>query len=76
MLPSKSNTEKGGIYARKNELRYLPETYLNENVTREIGMFNPEMVSDLVKRYFEGSDYLYNRIWIMIILHKWYLKSF
>lgn len=60
----------------KNELRYLPETYLNENVTREIGIFNPEMASDLVKRYFEGSSYLYNRIWIMIMLHKWYLKNF
>jgi len=60
----------------KNELRYLPETYLNENVTREIGIFHPEVVSNLVQRYFEGSNYLYNRIWIMIMLHKWYLKNF
>lgn len=60
----------------KNELRYLPETYLNENITHEIGIFNPEVVTSLVKRYFEGSSYLYNRIWIMIMLHKWYLKNF
>ncbi len=60
----------------KKELRYLPETYLNESVTREIGILHPEVVSGLVKRYFEGSDYLYNRLWLMIILHKWYLKNF
>ena len=52
------------------------ETYLNENVTREIGIFNPDIVSNLLQRYFEGSNYLYNRIWIMIMLHKWYLKNF
>ncbi len=60
----------------KKELRYLPEKYLNEKITREIGLLNPEKVSALVKRYFEGSDYLYNRIWILIMLHKWYLKNF
>lgn len=59
----------------KKELRYLPETYLNEQVTREIGILHPETVSGLVKRYFAGSDYLYNRLWIMIMLHKWYLKN-
>ncbi|MDZ4845268.1 MAG: asparagine synthase (glutamine-hydrolyzing) [Chitinophagales bacterium] len=60
----------------KKELRYLPETYLSESVTREIGILQPEVVSGLVKRYFEGSDYLYNRMWMMIMLHKWYLKNF
>lgn len=60
----------------KKELRYLPETYLSESVTREIGILQPELVSRLVKRYFEGSDYLYNRLWIMIMLHKWYLKNY
>lgn len=60
----------------KKELRYLPETYLRESVTRDIGILQPEVVSGLVKRYFEGSDYLYNRLWIMIMLHKWYMKNF
>ncbi len=60
----------------KKELRYLPETYLNESVTREIGILKPEAVSELVRRYFEGSDYLYNRMWIMIMLHKWHIKNF
>jgi len=60
----------------KKELKYLPETYLNPEVTKEIGLLNPEAVRGIVKRYMEGSDYLYNRVWIMIMLHKWYLKNF
>ncbi|GIV33710.1 MAG: asparagine synthetase B [Chitinophagales bacterium] len=60
----------------KNELKYLVDTYLNETVTHEIGLLRPDVVSELVRRFYAGTDYLYNRLWIIIVLHLWYKKSF
>lgn len=58
----------------KNELRYLIEDILNPTVINNFGVVKTEEVEELKKRFFAGEDHLYNRIWLLIILHKWLLK--
>ncbi len=54
-----------------NELRFLIDTYLSEERIKKFGIVRPDMVSDLVKRFRAGENYLYNRIWLLIVLHRW-----
>jgi len=56
----------------RNELNYLISDYLNPDVVKHIGIANPEKVQKLVKDFIDGKDYLYNRIWLLIVLHKWF----
>lgn len=55
----------------KNELRYLIDHYLADDFVRHIDLLNPEAVQTLKKQFFKGRSYLYNRIWAIILLHKW-----
>ncbi len=55
----------------KNDLRYLIDTYLSEKVISEVGLFNGPYIKKLISDFFAGKDYLYNRIWVLIVLHKW-----
>lgn len=57
----------------KNELNYLMK-YLDEEELEKTGLFNPRFVRDLVTRFNNGEDYLYNRIWTLIIIQR-FLKS-
>lgn len=59
----------------KNELRHLPDTYLSEQVVKDAGLVSWPVVNKLLKQYFSGKDYLYNRVWVLILLHKWYLQN-
>jgi asparagine synthase (glutamine-hydrolysing) len=54
----------------KTDLNYLINDYLNDAVINKHGVVNYKEVEQLKKRYFLGEDYLYNRIWLLIVLHK------
>jgi len=54
----------------KTDLIYLINDYLNDTVINKHGVVNYKEVELLKKRYFLGEDYLYNRIWLLIMLHK------
>lgn len=54
----------------KTDLNYLITDYLNASIINKHGVVNYQEVEQLKKRYFLGEDYLYNRIWLLIILHK------
>jgi asparagine synthase (glutamine-hydrolysing) len=56
----------------RHELRYLIEDYLSEEKVNKYGVINYEYVDKLKKSFLSGTDYLYNRIWLLIILHKWF----
>ena len=58
-----------------NELKYLIDKYLDASAIRECGLVHQEPVTQLVKDFLGGKDYLYNRIWTLIILHKWYKEK-
>ncbi len=56
----------------RKELKYLIDEYLNPVTLEHAGFVKPEAVEKLLKDFFDGKDYLYNRIWLLIVLHKWH----
>ncbi len=55
----------------KGELNYLIVDYLNPELIRKAGIVKDEEVAKLIREYMAGKDYLFNRIWLLIVLHKW-----
>jgi asparagine synthase (glutamine-hydrolysing) len=55
----------------KKELRPLLDETLSEEKTNQIGILNYATVASLKQRFFNGEDYLYKKLWQMIVLHKW-----
>jgi asparagine synthase (glutamine-hydrolysing) len=50
--------------------------YLNKELIAEAGFVNYPEVENLIRRYqHPGNEYLYKRIWALVILHKWYIKN-
>jgi asparagine synthase (glutamine-hydrolysing) len=58
----------------KNELQYLMN-HLSEEELNKTGIFNVRFVRDLVARFMNGEDYLYNRLWTLIIVQKFFSKK-
>ena len=56
----------------RKDLRYLIDDYLSKKVVEDVGLIKYPLVSKLKKAYFGGQTYLYNRIWVLILLHKWF----
>jgi len=56
----------------KGDLSYLVDQYLNERVLTECNLVHPRKVSELKNAWLNGKDFLYIRIWALIVLHKWY----
>ncbi len=59
------------VYWLKKELHYLIVSYLNEEIIVKCGVVRYQIVNNLVKRFERGEDFLYNRLWALIVLHKW-----
>ncbi len=57
----------------KNELNYFMN-YLGEEELTETRIFNVEFVKSLISRFMNGEDYLYNRLWVLIIVQKYLMK--
>ena len=55
----------------KTDLHYLIDTYLSAELVLKCGVVKPEKVKLLLARFEAGEDFLYNRIWALILLHKW-----
>ena len=56
----------------RTKLKYLIDDYLNDDIITESNLVQLDAVKQLKNRFFAGEDYLYNRIWQLILLHKWY----
>ena len=54
-----------------NELHYLLAEYLSEAVINQYQVVNYAYVKNIVERFENGSEYLFNRIWLLIVLHRW-----
>lgn len=55
----------------KADLKYLVDTYLSKETTEKLGVFNYSQIEKLKKAFYGGEENLYNRIWLIILLHKW-----
>ncbi|MFN8278608.1 MAG: asparagine synthase (glutamine-hydrolyzing) [Chitinophagales bacterium] len=58
-----------------NELSFLIDDNLNYSIVSRYGLVRPDMVQMLVQRFRNGEHYLYNRLWLLIVLHKWLRKN-
>lgn len=47
---------------------------LSTSTIKDAGWVNPLYVRNLLKKFFSGTDYLYNRVWTLYLLHLWYLS--
>ncbi len=59
----------------KGELAYLMEDHLNQKRLDETNIFNTKEVLKMVHRFKRGDDFLYQRIWQIIVVQKW-LKEY
>ncbi|MDD4150174.1 MAG: asparagine synthase (glutamine-hydrolyzing), partial [Bacteroidales bacterium] len=59
----------------QTDLAFLIDDYLNESVIKEFNFVEFKEVSRIVNLFKAGHDYLYNRIWLLIILHKFLIKN-
>lgn len=59
----------------KTSLKYLIEDYLNEKIVNKFGVVDYSEVKRLKESFLQGKEYLYNRVWLLIVLHKWLSKN-
>ena len=59
----------------KNELSYLIDENLSEDIIRKYDVIKYEEVKKILTQFNSGMDFLYNRIWLLIVLHYWLRKN-
>lgn len=55
-----------------NELKEVLDFYINETTLNEVGGLNTQDILVLKKRYLKGEDYLYNKLWTVMMYVQWY----
>ena len=56
----------------KTDLRDFAMDYLNEQAVRKAGVLNPKAVNSLLKAFYQkDQNYLYNKVWQLLVLQKW-----
>ena len=58
----------------QTDLSYLIDQYLSDDAVEKVGLVKLKTVQELKSRFRAGQDYLYNRIWALVVLHWWILK--
>ncbi len=59
----------------KNELKHLVDFYLSKEMIEQHDVIKYSAVQKLLQRFNNGEEYLYNRLWTLIILHQWLEKE-
>jgi asparagine synthase (glutamine-hydrolysing) len=59
----------------RGELRFLTEHYLDPGVLERAGFADPAIVSELVRHFNNGDDWLYHRVWTLVCLHYWFVRN-
>jgi asparagine synthase (glutamine-hydrolysing) len=57
------------------EMSFLIDDYLNEVVINKVGILDYEYVKQLLERFKNGEEYVFQRLWLLINLHKWFIKN-
>lgn len=55
----------------KTDLRYMVDKYTAEEVITKHNLLRYSKVKELRDQYFNGKDHLFNRLWVIIVLHWW-----
>lgn len=59
----------------RKELSYLIDEYLSEECVQRYNVVDYKSVKELITQFRSGVDYLYNRIWVLIVLHRWLINN-
>lgn len=54
----------------RTDLKYLLDKYTSKAMIETFGIVDFNEVQKLKEKYLSGVDYLYNRLWLIIVLHK------
>ena len=57
----------------KTDLKYLLDKYLSKAVVEQCQLVRYAVVKNLLTQYFNGQDYLYNRLWLLVQIHRFVL---
>ncbi|HXB41975.1 MAG TPA: asparagine synthase (glutamine-hydrolyzing) [Bacteroidia bacterium] len=57
------------------EMSFLIDDYLNEKVIEEVGIINYDYSKELLTRFRNGESHLFQRLWLLINLHRWFVKN-
>lgn len=55
----------------KNDWKFLIDKYLSKEIVEQHHLVHYQIVDDLKSRFFKNEDYLYNRIWVLMLMHWW-----
>ena len=55
----------------KTDLKYLLDKYTSAEIIEKYSLVNYQSVAVLKQQYLKGTDYLFNRLWLIIVLHWW-----
>ena len=55
----------------RTDLKYLVDSFLTKEVIEDLALFRVSYVEQIKNDFFAGHDYLYNRLWVLIVVHKW-----
>ena len=56
----------------KTELRDLLNFYTSKDIIESACLLDYKKVTELKDQYLGGKDYLYNRVWAIVVLHSWF----
>jgi len=60
----------------KGDLKWMIEKYCSKEIIVRTGIVKYEQVKKIIEKYNEGkSDYLYNRVWTLIVLHWFFYEQ-
>jgi asparagine synthase (glutamine-hydrolysing) len=59
----------------KTDLYFLIDEVLSKETITSFNIVDYSYVEKLKKEFLDGKDYYYNKIWLLIILHKWLKKN-
>ena len=54
----------------QTDLKYLLDKYTEKELVERCNVFDFQEVDSLKKAYLNGQTYLYNRLWLIMVLHK------
>ena len=55
----------------QTDLKYLIDQYLNAEMVKDLNVVSVKEVERIKQEFFGGKEFYYNRIWLLIVLHKW-----
>lgn len=55
----------------KTDLKYLLDQYTSEQVIGKYNIVNYSVVNKMKQQYLKGNSYLFNRLWLITVLHWW-----